>query len=131
MELLDKVEKGWSIHILLFPSIILLYYYIGEFLKAPLIANTTADIDKNDSNSTFQLPKHYLHKREHKSTLFTSEKIRNQKSGLSFYELFRVLLPYFWPAKGTDGAFINRIRSSSTWLMVIPPSSLSYDKVII
>lgn len=37
---------------------------------------------------------------------------------LTFFELFRILLPYFWPAKGSDGAVINRIRSTSTWLMV-------------
>lgn len=37
---------------------------------------------------------------------------------MSFCELLVVLRPYFWPDEGTDGAFINRVRSSATWLMV-------------
>jgi hypothetical protein len=41
-----------------------------------------------------------------------------KKSRLTFFELFRVLSPYFWPAKGSDGVFINRVRSTSTWIMV-------------
>eukprot|EP01036_Dinobryon_divergens_P025480 gene25480-34032_t len=44
--------------------------------------------------------------------------LTHKKDGLSWYELFRVLFPYFWPNAGTDGAVINRIRSTSTWLMV-------------
>jgi ATP-binding cassette, subfamily B, heavy metal transporter len=48
----------------------------------------------------------------------TTDEGEKPLKALSFYELFRVLLPYFWPAKGSDGAFINRIRSTSTWLMV-------------
>jgi len=40
------------------------------------------------------------------------------KKRLTFVELVKVLSPYFWPAKGSDGAFINRIRSTSTWVMV-------------
>jgi len=99
MELLDKVEKG-------------------ESLKTPLINSVIADIDKQESKANFQSSKNVPQK-ENKSTLYSSERTSNkQKSGLTFFELFRVLLPYFWPAKGTDGAFINRIRSSSTWLMV-------------
>lgn len=38
---------------------------------------------------------------------------------LSFYELMRLLLPYFWPASGTERTVINRIRSTSTWFAVI------------
>lgn len=29
-----------------------------------------------------------------------------------------ILRPYFWPAAGTDGALINRLRSSATWVLV-------------
>jgi ABC-type multidrug transport system fused ATPase/permease subunit len=41
------------------------------------------------------------------------------KQSLSFFELMWVLSPYFWPEKGSDGALINRVRSTSTWLMVV------------
>lgn len=37
---------------------------------------------------------------------------------IGFWELVQVLMPFFWPASGTDGAMINRIRSTSTWLAV-------------
>jgi ABC-type transport system involved in Fe-S cluster assembly fused permease/ATPase subunit len=37
---------------------------------------------------------------------------------ISFVELMLVLAPFFWPAPGTDGAVINRIRTTSTWFMV-------------
>ena len=37
---------------------------------------------------------------------------------MSFFELLYVLRAYFWPDEGTDGAFINRVRSSATWVMV-------------
>ncbi|CAM9150624.1 unnamed protein product, partial [Ectocarpus fasciculatus] len=37
---------------------------------------------------------------------------------LSFFELLYVLRAYFWPDEGTDGAFVNRVRSSATWVMV-------------
>eukprot|EP01038_Epipyxis_sp_PR26KG_P012400 gene12400-16632_t len=54
------------------------------------------------------------------SSIGTTEKAQeNKKKKLSLYELFRVLSPYFWPAAGTDGAIINRIRSCSTWFAVI------------
>jgi ABC-type multidrug transport system fused ATPase/permease subunit len=46
-------------------------------------------------------------------------KAEPKKSSLSFIELLRVLWPYFWPDAGSDGALVNRIRSSTTWLMVI------------
>ena len=42
-----------------------------------------------------------------------------QKPALTFYELMYVLRPYFWPQSGTDGAFLNRIRSTSTWYINI------------
>lgn len=42
-----------------------------------------------------------------------------EKTSLSAIELLRVLWPYFWPDAGSDGAVINRIRSSTTWLMVV------------
>lgn len=41
-----------------------------------------------------------------------------KKPHLSLYELFIVLMPYFWPSSGSDGAFVNRLRSTSTWFMV-------------
>jgi len=41
------------------------------------------------------------------------------KTALTFFELLQVLWPYFWPAAGSDGAVVNRIRSSTTWLMVV------------
>jgi hypothetical protein len=37
---------------------------------------------------------------------------------LTFYQLMVVLRPFFWPAEGTDGALVNRIRAVSTWFMV-------------
>jgi len=40
------------------------------------------------------------------------------KKSLNIRELLRVLSPYFWPDEGSDGALINRIRSTSTWLLV-------------
>ena len=42
-----------------------------------------------------------------------------KRTTMSFIELLQVLLPYFWPDAGSDGAFINRLRSTSTWMMVI------------
>lgn len=42
-----------------------------------------------------------------------------KKDTLTLFELLRILSPYFWPEGGSDGAFVNRLRSSSTWLMVI------------
>ncbi len=38
---------------------------------------------------------------------------------LTARELFRVLSPYFWPSGSSPNAITNRIRSTSTWLMVI------------
>ena len=49
----------------------------------------------------------------------SKEKEAPLKATLSIYELMRVLTPYFWPSKGSDGAFVNRIRCSCTWLMVV------------
>lgn len=40
------------------------------------------------------------------------------KPRLTIYELMVVLRPYFWPTSGSDGALVNRIRSTSTWFMV-------------
>ena len=37
---------------------------------------------------------------------------------MSLFELLVVLRPYFWPDDGSDGAFLNRCRSTATWLMV-------------
>jgi ABC-type multidrug transport system fused ATPase/permease subunit len=35
------------------------------------------------------------------------------------YKAFIVILsPFFWPSAGSDGAVMNRIRSTATWLMV-------------
>ena len=33
---------------------------------------------------------------------------------MSFWELMLVLKPYFWPNEGSDGAVINRLRSTLT-----------------
>jgi ABC-type multidrug transport system fused ATPase/permease subunit len=37
----------------------------------------------------------------------------------TFFEIIRVLRPYFWPNSGSDGAFLNRVRALSTWGAVI------------
>ncbi len=37
---------------------------------------------------------------------------------LSFLELLKVLKPFFWPDKGTDGALLNRIRAVSTYFLI-------------
>lgn len=42
----------------------------------------------------------------------------DKQRSLSFFELLYVLRAYFWPDEGTDGAFVNRVRSSATWVMV-------------
>ena len=41
-----------------------------------------------------------------------------KKKELTFFQLLKVLRPYFWPDAGSDGAFLNRCRSSATWLLV-------------
>eukprot|EP01041_Mallomonas_annulata_P000984 gene984-1923_t len=46
------------------------------------------------------------------------ESKESEKRGLTFFELMRVLKPYFWPSAGTDGALLNRLRTTSTWLLV-------------
>jgi len=38
--------------------------------------------------------------------------------GLSFMELMKVLKPFFWPDRGTDGALLNRIRAVSTYILI-------------
>ena len=43
----------------------------------------------------------------------------------SLFDLSVVLQPYFWPSSGSDGALINRIRSSMTWVMVTFSKSCS------
>lgn len=47
------------------------------------------------------------------------KKQQEEPRAMSFFELVYVLRPYFWPDEGTDGALINRVRSSATWVMVI------------
>lgn len=47
-----------------------------------------------------------------------NRKTDDEPRAMTFFELLLVLRPYFWPDEGTDGALINRIRSSATWLMV-------------
>ena len=44
--------------------------------------------------------------------------LKNAK-GMSLRELLIVLKPFFWPAEGSDGAILNRIRALSTWAAVI------------
>lgn len=52
----------------------------------------------------------------------TSKKSENDvtkmKKGMNFFQLMRVLQPYFWPNAGSDGALINRVRSTLTWVLV-------------
>lgn len=70
--------------------------------KGPLLAtaeNTKKSDNTNESKKTDDVANPY-------------------KKHLTLYELMLVLSPYFWPASGSDGAIINRIRSTSTWLMV-------------
>jgi ABC-type multidrug transport system fused ATPase/permease subunit len=38
---------------------------------------------------------------------------------ISFWQLMQVLRPFFWPASGSDGAFLNRLRATSTWVVVL------------
>jgi hypothetical protein len=40
------------------------------------------------------------------------------KPELTFWQLAAVLRPYFWPSDGADSAFMNRLRSCSTWFCV-------------
>lgn len=42
----------------------------------------------------------------------------NDIKHLTLRDLMIVLSPFFWPSKGSDGAFINRIRSTLTWVCV-------------
>ena len=37
---------------------------------------------------------------------------------LSLRDLFIILVPFFWPSKGSDSAFMNRVRSTATWACV-------------
>jgi len=37
---------------------------------------------------------------------------------MSLRELYIILLPFFWPSKGSDSAFMNRVRSTATWVCV-------------
>jgi hypothetical protein len=42
-----------------------------------------------------------------------------QGRSTTLLDFYMILQSYFWPDQGTDGAVINRIRSSLTWVMVI------------
>jgi hypothetical protein len=42
-----------------------------------------------------------------------------EEKSMTLSDFMIVAKPYFWPSAGSDGAFVNRIRSSATWLMVI------------
>lgn len=53
------------------------------------------------------------------ATSSSTSSVTEEKKTLSFWELMSVLRPYFWPDDATDGAFLNRIRSTSTWVLVI------------
>lgn len=48
----------------------------------------------------------------------SEKKMEKKKTALSMGELLTVLLPYFWPSGDMKGAYLNRIRSTSTWMMV-------------
>jgi ABC-type multidrug transport system fused ATPase/permease subunit len=43
---------------------------------------------------------------------------KKEEKKLTLYELFTILSPYFWPSSASENAFMNRVRSSSTWAMV-------------
>lgn len=43
---------------------------------------------------------------------------KSPSKSLTIKELMLVLGPFFWPNEGTDGAVVNRIRSTLTWVMV-------------
>jgi ABC-type bacteriocin/lantibiotic exporter with double-glycine peptidase domain len=47
------------------------------------------------------------------------------KKELTLRELGKLLRPYFWPNKGSDGALINRVRACSTYLAVIASKTCS------
>jgi ATP-binding cassette, subfamily B, heavy metal transporter len=54
-----------------------------------------------------------------KSTDEETKKSEDDKNTMaSLFDLSIVLRPYFWPDDGSDGAAVNRARSSLTWLMV-------------
>lgn len=42
----------------------------------------------------------------------------NEQAVITFCQLLYLLKPYFWPSAGTDGAILNRIRTTSTWILV-------------
>ncbi|RYY87958.1 hypothetical protein EON63_03135, partial [archaeon] len=46
------------------------------------------------------------------------EDVKPKPKQLSVVELFTILSPYFWPSSSSKDAFINRVRSTSTWSMV-------------
>jgi ABC-type multidrug transport system fused ATPase/permease subunit len=37
----------------------------------------------------------------------------------SLADIFTILQSYFWPDSGSDSAFVNRLRSTMTWVMVV------------
>jgi len=41
-----------------------------------------------------------------------------KKDALTLTQLFTVLRPYFWPHRGTNGAWWNRLRAISTYFMI-------------
>jgi ATP-binding cassette, subfamily B, heavy metal transporter len=43
---------------------------------------------------------------------------KTPSKSLTIKELMLVLGPFFWPNEGTDGAVVNRIRSTLTWVCV-------------
>jgi hypothetical protein len=53
------------------------------------------------------------------STTLTDTPEVAQGKSTTLLDFYLILQSYFWPDQGTDGAIINRIRSSLTWLMVI------------
>jgi len=49
----------------------------------------------------------------------TAEENKPEQTTVEYFkDLFVVLKPYFWPDEGTDGAWINRLRSTATWVLV-------------
>ena len=38
--------------------------------------------------------------------------------GMTFFQLMKVLKPFFWPDEGAESAGVNRLRTTATWLAV-------------
>lgn len=85
--------------------------------KYEVVTNPGVELSKSESGTRGLLSRSRSNSTDTIESEQDDEKKKKKKS-LSLYALMKVLSPYFWPASGSDGAFINRIRSTSTWIMV-------------